>query len=1192
MKKFLFTFAMISVFLMSLNAQTTKVQVIHNSPDPTVDVYANGSLLLDDFAFRKSTPFVDLPTGTLIALAIAPSNSTSANDAIAYHFQTFNTGQNYTLTATGIVGNTITPFSVNVDDGARTVASNPAKVDVSVLHGSPNAPAVDVESVGVGNIITGLSYNEFTPYLSLDPGVYDLAVKPAGTSTVVATYRADISGLAGKSVRITASGLLGGSPAFGLLATLADGTSFLLPLAPPPAPVTTKVQVIHNSPSPTVDIYANGTILLNDFVFRTATPFVDLPTGTPISVAVAPGNSTSVNDAIATFPVTFDAGKNYIVTASGIVGNVTTPFTLIPDPGARTIASNPAKVDVSVLHGSPDAPAVDVEAVGVGNIITGLAYGQFTPYLSLDPGVYDLAVKPAGTSTVVATYRADISGLAGKSVRITASGLLGGSPAFGLLATLADGTSFLLPLAPPPAPVTTKVQVIHNSPSPTVDIYANGTILLNDFVFRTATPFVDLPTGTPISVAVAPGNSTSVNDAIATFPVTFDAGKDYIVTASGIVGNATTPFTLIPDPGARTIASNPAKVDVSVLHGSPDAPAVDVEAVGVGNIITGLSYNEFTPYLSLDPGVYDLAVKPAGTSTVVATYRADISGLAGKSVRITASGLLGGSPAFGLLATLADGTSFLLPLAPPPAPVTTKVQVIHNSPSPTVDIYANGTILLNDFVFRSATPFVDLPTGTPISVAVAPGNSTSVNDAIATFPVTFDAGKNYIVTASGIVGNVTTPFTLIPDPGARTIASNPAKVDVSVLHGSPDAPAVDVEAVGVGNIITGLAYGQFTPYLSLDPGVYDLAVKPAGTSTVVATYRADISGLAGKSVRITASGLLGGSPAFGLLATLADGTSFLLPLAPPPAPVTTKVQVIHNSPSPTVDIYANGTILLNDFVFRTATPFVDLPTGTPISVAVAPGNSTSVNDAIATFPVTFDAGKVYIVTASGIVGNATTPFTLIPDPGARTIASNPAKVDVSVLHGAPDAPAVDVEAVGVGNIITGLAYGQFTPYLSLDPGVYDLAVKPAGTSTVVATYRADISGLAGKSVRITASGLLGGSPAFGLLATLADGTSFLLPQTVATNELETLLSDVKIFPNPTGYETVVTFSLVEATDLSIRVVDTQGKVVTSKQLGKVNTGLNQETLDLSRVAEGLYFLEILSERGVRTSKISVLRSGN
>jgi hypothetical protein len=121
-----------------------------------------------------------------------------------------------------------------------------------------------------------------------------------------------------------------------------------------------RVQLVHNSPDPVVDIYVNGLLAFDDFAFRTASPFLSLPADLPLEVAVAPGNSSSALDAIATFPVTFESGKTYIVTASGIVGDPSTPFTLIANDGARETASDPTKVDVSVLHGATDAPAVDV----------------------------------------------------------------------------------------------------------------------------------------------------------------------------------------------------------------------------------------------------------------------------------------------------------------------------------------------------------------------------------------------------------------------------------------------------------------------------------------------------------------------------------------------------------------------------------------------------------------------------------------------------------------------------------------------------------------------------------------------------------------------------------------------------------------------------------------------------------------
>ena len=1077
-----FTLTLMALLLMAVSAfaQTARVQIVHNSPDPTVDVYVNGFLALDDVAFRTATTFLDLPADVALSIAIAPSTSTSVLDAIATFNATFETGKTYVVTASGIVGNPTTPFTLLVDGNAQETSTDGAnKVNLSVLHGSPDAPAVDVAVRTVGTIVSNLAYGEFTNYLSVPAAEYYLDVKVAGTQNIVATYRADLSAAGGQAIKVMASGLLAGTPSFGLYAVFADGTVAALPLAP-----VARLQVIHNSPSPTVDIYANGGLLVDDFEYRKATPFIFVPADVLINVGVALSTSASVNDTLVNFPVTFENGKTYIVTASGIVGDPATPFGLNVNSAGQESSVDTNKVDIAVLHGATNAPAVDVDAVFVANnVISNLAYGEFTSYLGLAPDKYDLAVRAAGNSGVVASFRADLSGLKGAAAYVFASGLLGGSPAFGLFAALPNGTVVELPLTP-----TARLQVIHNAPNPTVDVYAGNSLLLDNFAFRTATPFIDVPADRNITLGVAGENSASAADAIATFNVNLAVGGTYAVTASGIVGNPTTPFTLLVDGNAREAAINPAEVDFNVLHGSPDAPAVDIAVVGLGTVISDLAYSEFTPYLSVPPASYQVQVIPSGSGAVLATYTADLSGLTGGAARVFASGLLGGTPAFGLFAALANGTVIELPLVPPPA--IARVQVIHNSPSPTVDVYANNDLLIDNFVYRTATPFIDVPAGVNITLGIAPENSTSAADAIATFDVNLEQNKTYIVTASGIVGNPTTPFTLIINDAGQETAAIAGNVDVAVLHGATNAPAVDVDAVFVAdNVISNLAYGEFTGYLGLTPDKYDLAVRAAGNAGVVASFRADLSGLAGAAAYVFASGLLGGTPAFGLFAALPNGAVVELPLTP-----TTRVQIVHNSPEPTVDVYAGNSLLLDNFAFRTATPFVDIPADRNIAVGVALGNSNSVNDVLVSFPVNFSSSKSYTVFANGVVGNPSTPFELAVAEDAREIA-NLGETAVSVFHGSPDAPAVDVAERLAGTLISNLAYGEFTPYLDLPSDSYYLDVKPAGASQIVGTYSADLSGLGGVAIRVFASGFLGGTPGFGLFAVLPDGTVAELPLT-------------------------------------------------------------------------------------------------
>ncbi|NRA50415.1 MAG: DUF4397 domain-containing protein, partial [Phaeodactylibacter sp.] len=298
MKK-LYVVSLAMLFACLSFAQTANVQIIHNSPTPgtdagpVVDIYVNDMLLpeLTAVPFRAATEFLPVPAGADIEVDVAVSPSNSADDAIA----TFNLGAlavdvNYTVIATGIVGDMDTPFDLAVNANARTSSAMMGMVDLNVYHGSTNAPAVDVDARTVGTLVPNLSYGEFTDYLSVAPGAYFLDVRATGDENIVATFQADLSGLANGAATVFASGLLGAEPAFGLFAALPNGTVVELP-----ATEVARLQVIHNSPSPTVDIYANDDLFADDFAFRTATEFVFVPAGVEINLGVALDNSTSVD---------------------------------------------------------------------------------------------------------------------------------------------------------------------------------------------------------------------------------------------------------------------------------------------------------------------------------------------------------------------------------------------------------------------------------------------------------------------------------------------------------------------------------------------------------------------------------------------------------------------------------------------------------------------------------------------------------------------------------------------------------------------------------------------------------------------------------------------------------------------------------------------------------------------------------
>lgn len=198
------------------------------------------------------------------------------------------------------------------------------------------------------------------------------------------------------------------------------------------------VQIIHNSASPTVDIYVDSILAIENFVYRTATELLTLPTSFTVGIAPAGGS------VIAEFPFSLEDGGSYVVVATGLLGNMDTPFNLAAT-GTTFGASTNDLVGLEIYHGSTDAPSVDISANGEIILTNNLSYGNFSGFQEVPVKDYTLGVAPTGGDNI-AEFFAPLSTLNGASVVVFASGFLSGEkPMFGLFAVLNSGAVLALP---------------------------------------------------------------------------------------------------------------------------------------------------------------------------------------------------------------------------------------------------------------------------------------------------------------------------------------------------------------------------------------------------------------------------------------------------------------------------------------------------------------------------------------------------------------------------------------------------------------------------------------------------------------------------------------------------------------------------------------------------------------------------
>ncbi len=455
-----------------------------------------------------------------------------------------------------------------------------------------------------------------------------------------------------------------------------------------------------------------------------------------------------------------------------------------------------------------------------------------------------------------------------------------------------------------------------------------------------------------------------------------------------------------------------------------------------------------------------------------------------------------------------------------------------------------------------------------------------------------------------------TAFTLFIKSMARENGTS-SDVDFFVLHGSTDAPTVDVLARRVATLVDDAAYGDITPYITVPAASYILDVTPGSdNSTIVASFQADLSGLGGGAAVVFASGFLTpgnnqNGPAFGIFAALPNGDVVAFPQVQ-----LARLQVIHNAAdvaAASVDIYLDGALLLDNFAFRDATPFIDAPAGVQINVGVAPGNSSSAGDTLKNFALTLDNGATYVAIANGVLDpnsyavnpdGRSTAFTLFINAMARESGTS-SDVDFFVLHGATDAPTVDVIARNVATLVDDAAYGDITPYITVPAGEYTLDLTLADGTSLVQSYIANLSGLGGGSAAVFASGFLTPSSnqngeAFGLFFALADGTVGQFMEGVSSvEEISSVTPNdytlTQNYPNPFNPSTSINFAIPNSEFVTLKIFNILGSEVATLVNETLAAGSYKFNFDASNLASGIYLYKLTAGNFAQIKKMNLLK---
>ena len=521
----------------------------------------------------------------------------------------------------------------------------------------------------------------------------------------------------------------------------------------------------------------------------------------------------------------------------------------------------------------------------------------------------------------------------------------------------------------------------------------------------------------------------------------------------------------------------------------------------------------------------------------------------------------------------------------------TTIQVVNGVPSSAYNLKFENQNVINDLHYRTSSRLTEAPETSVVNVV------NSENEQSYGLPLNFTESGNYFVTIAGISGNNDKPLGLYHTP-MLSLEDDDNQVRVNIFNSLLDINSIDVE-INNELVLAELKFGEYRQ-LSFAQG-QQASISIISTDDSQNYYSFDIS-FEDRNIdlgTIIISGNINSeNDVFHADLISSGGQSTDLLDNQVVLDGTANVQIIHNSPYPTVDIYVDGTEALGDVVYRATTGLLELPITTTVGIAAA-------NDAtiLASFDFTLEENANYVVIASGILNDANHPFDLVAST-LETSAQDNNSFALKVYHGVTDAPAVDIYADGT-LLVSNLSYGSYTEYLQVAAADYTIDVAAHGTTTPVASFAAPLASSGGGAGIVFASGFLA-PPAttdssFTLILTTPNGTSTELPAAPAVLAVEksnvtnpTSFTLKQNYPNPFNPSTSIDFELRNNGNVEVKVFDINGKLVNTLYNGYLYSGShgftwNGKSYDGNMVSGGVYLYSVSNGNDVSVRKMSLIK---